>query len=77
MINWISTKDKLPDKNKKYLVTFEHQLGQKSRDVDVMWYGNITKDRKGFYEWDMESGSVEWDTVLAWMPLPEPYQEVE
>ena len=77
MVDWISTKDKLPDKNMKYLVTFEHQVGQKSREVDVMWYGNITDDKKGFYEWDMENGVVEWEGILAWMPLPKPYGENE
>ena len=27
-----------------------------------------------FYEYDSEWGDIEYDDVLAWMPLPEPYK---
>ena len=60
-MNWISVKEKLPEKNGEYIVCYE------DGDVSTDWYG-FTDDGliAGFDE-----------DIVAWMFLPEPYKEDE
>lgn len=64
--NWISTANKLPDKNEDvllYHIRYGVTIGFLSRGNH--WYiGGID---------DIQDG----DTVIAWMPLPEPPEEYE
>ncbi len=82
MDKWVSCKDKLPEKNGKYLVTekspivhpgtirirnFSNELNK----VDHFVFGR--KRKSGWYDYDSEYGYYEVLDVLAWQELPEPY----
>lgn len=59
---WISVKDRLPDKNTQYIVSF------KTGGVTSAWYFDY---RGGFYV----GGIFVSENVTHWMPLPEPPKE--
>jgi hypothetical protein len=59
---WISVKERLPDKDGKYLVTL-NILGDKS--VEIIEYR--TNRGWGFFK----------KKITAWQPSPEPYKEAE
>lgn len=63
MVKWISTKDRLPEKEGEVLAAL---FGR----VYMCWYLAATK------QFESPSGAV-WsiDTVTHWMPLPEPPKE--
>ena len=78
---WIPVTERLPEKNGRYLVTrglsaggdmwnrvyiinYSDLMGLKSKRI--WWYGNVGK-----------SDFVRVEDVLAWMPLPEPYERSE
>ena len=68
MNNWIFCKDKLPDKHGSYLVVYP--LLNHEKCIDVLHYGYplfAERPKPCFYAFD----SVEYDDVIAWMPLPE------
>ena len=80
---WIPCSERLPEKDDRYLVTvllyfdeypyvsvssFAHDL----ESVDK--YGFEGRKRAGWYNYDDEYGYLERDGVVAWMPLPEPYE---
>ena len=65
---WIPCSERLPDACGKYLVTMKwnDDSGEEHIVIKATWYG----------EWD----DIGWDLaeifdVVAWMPLPEPYNE--
>ena len=79
---WIPVSERLPDDRKKCLVTF------KSGYIDIMCYAlnlykvdkydfSTQKGKAGWYDYDSEWGYYSRDDVVAWMPLPEPYEESE
>ena len=59
---WIPVKERLPEEDTWVFITFVDEL---SSGISIAyyngnsWHGNIEK----------------YDTVIAWMPLPEPYKE--
>ena len=65
--NWISVEDKMPDNNTDVLLQFKSNMGV------------------GFYEdgdWAINTGEGIYSAIgyneekpIAWMPLPEPYEE--
>ena len=71
--HWIPCSEKLPDACGKYLVTMKWHTTKWNGDIEdehitikTAWYG----------EWDdIGWGWSEIFDVLAWMPLPEPYEE--
>ena len=66
-MRWIPVTERLPNESGSYLVTVPMDNGDSY--VDALDY------HKGkFYEYDSEWGDIEYDDVLAWMPLPEPYK---
>ena len=78
---WISVKDRLPEKDRQYLVclnqthlmvvSFAKKLEEVDRDV---FKG---RDEPGWFDWDTEwCGFYEITGVTHWMPLPEPPEEV-
>lgn len=75
---WINVKDRLPEKEGKYLVftsdfasirTAMFTLSLKRRFDYTFEDGE--PDRPGFYNWDSEDDWIQ-DDVTHWMPLPEP-----
>ena len=73
-MNWILTKNKLPEKEGSYLVTRES-----CDEVSVM---NFDADEKIFYQFNYSHAISEAyedidyaSDVIAWLPFPEPYRE--
>lgn len=66
---WTPCSERLPNEEGYYIVTVP------IRDeafVNMMFF------HKGvFCEFDDENGDVEYDDVIAWMPLPKPHEEIE
>ena len=77
MPNWIFCKDKLPDKHGSYLVVYP--LLNDGKCIDILDYGIVYPDKSKpfFYKFDSEFGDVEYDDVIAWMPLPELWEEAD
>jgi hypothetical protein len=81
MNKWISVKDRLPDKNGKYLcycgesfikTTDIYSFAKNLKKVDKYDF----RDKKaGWYSYDSEWGYFERSGVTHWMPLPEPPKE--
>lgn len=73
---WVSVKDRLPEKEGRYLVLTSGIFGIKiamftmslKRHFDYM-FEDGEPDRPGFYDWDSEDDWIE-DGVTHWMPLP-------
>ena len=64
---WIPCSERLPNKSGDYLCTIPLD------EVDT--YTEVLTFHKGrFYEDDDEWGATYHDDVLAWMPLPKPYE---
>ena len=66
---WIPIPEKRPEKEGWYLVFYPYD-----QQYEVArWHFEVAHDYEGFF-------SVEWassDDVIAWMPLPEPYEVKE
>lgn len=77
---WISTKDKLPDKNGKYLCVPYDYLQKISNRVEMYRFAkNLKKideydftenDGAGFFDYDRDYGFYEVE-VAYWLPIPE------
>lgn len=68
---WILVTERLPEKYGQYLVTLEDEG---YRSVMPLYYGRVNR-KDVFYDSDSEYGDIQWDGVIAWMPLPEPFNE--
>lgn len=82
---WTPCKERLPDKDGDYLVTFEKGYAEDYGFSDI-GIAPFEVDCEGFGIWQehfhpVSLGSLgsEWVEipVTAWMPLPEPYKEEE
>lgn len=62
---WIPVNELLPDYDKEVLITNGEYV-----IIDERRYLENTEDGEA-YTWDIN----EWDDVIAWRPLPEPYKE--
>lgn len=86
MEKWISVKDRLPNKDGRYLVTYGYIVDLNYRYIKTVEFAeNLTKldnydfpkneyNRAGFYDYDSEYGYCEETNVLAWMELPPVYE---
>ena len=78
---WISTKERLPEKEREYLVTTRGRLDILSFAKDLYKVDKYDfwdrKDVSGWWWYDGEYGYIETDGVTAWMYLPKPYKESE
>lgn len=78
MPEWISVKDRLPNKDGKYLCCWDFN-GHKSIAIygfaknlsKVDKYDFKGKKHKGWFDYDSEWGYGEMSGVTHWMPLPE------
>ena len=76
---WISVKDRLPDKDGHYLV---HKDLWGDRYVATVWFAKDGRKvsrydfenrwKNVWYDYDSEYGNVILDNVTHWMPLPQP-----
>ena len=78
MVNteWIPVKERLPEKDGLYLVTFADRLSIDGGTVDVLMYYRSEGDYP-FWEYRNDLNyAYERDEIAAWTYLPEPYKEV-
>lgn len=66
--NWIPIAESLPGHMGAYLVTVETKVFHKYHSTDIAHYIH----RKWYYA---HSGTEVQGSVIAWMPLPDPYVE--
>ncbi len=62
---WIPCEERLPEKGSK-VITCDNE-----GDIDAMWYEKSFD--KDICVWK-DDYSIEWDCIVAWMPLPEPWE---
>ena len=76
---WISVKDRLPERDGAYLVT-TNSFGDR-QSVKFRWFAkdgemvdayDLAGQKDVWYLYDIECGYVSIKTVTHWMPLPEP-----
>ena len=83
MSEWMPTVEELPEEEGRYLVTLRWKIGNMNGFVKVLHYGtSLFNEWKGNKFYDIYEGvAISYDDgeVLAWMPLPKPYEmdEVE
>ena len=81
MPEWISVKDRLPEKEGKYLCA-EYSKTFKEQFVNIFSFAkdlykvdefdfSYQKGKSGFYSYDSEWGYIHRNEVTHWMPLPE------
>lgn len=78
---WILVTERLPEKNGRYLVTRGlNACGAMWNRVYLINYSDLMGLKSGRIWWNGNVGKSDFeriDDVIAWMPLPEPYREVE
>ena len=80
---WIPVSEKLPEDG-TYLVTVERTTGKPrvevmsfAKDLNKVDDYDFPKHKCGWYDYDSEYGYWEDTDVIAWMPLPQPYDPQE
>ena len=74
---WIPVTERLPEEDGRYLVTFKNGI-----KVCMVGYGSCKRTVLGYpigHGWYSleEAQYYAEDSIIAWMPLPEPYKEDE
>ena len=81
---WIPVSEKLPEDEREYLVTLEKVYGTPEIFMGIASYLKFVNDgywnekKYGYLEWDKYSdghGGTTMYKVIAWKPLPKPYEE--
>lgn len=72
---WIPVSERLPEEDGRYLVTFKYGI-----KVCMVGYGSCKRTVLGYqigHGWHSleEAQYYAEDSIIAWMPLPEPYKE--
>ena len=79
---WIPCSERLPEDGQRCIVTTKGRLSYSYCEI-ASYSNNLynvdefdfydKKNTSGFYNYDSEYGYYENTDVIAWMPLPEPY----
>lgn len=71
---WIPVTERLPKDSGEYLVTVTDVEDKSYLHTDISWFAHPT-------DYDIEHGEwrelMEDEEIIAWQPLPEPYEESE
>ena len=68
---WIPVTERLPEAGIRYQVTFESgEVGYADFRNKIFFYDGSTKENV----WEIERYYKDEGEVIAWMPLPEPYE---
>lgn len=72
---WIPVSERLPEEDGRYLVTFKSGI-----KIRMVGYGSCKRTVLGYpigHGWYSleEAQYYAEDSIIAWMPLPEPYEE--
>ena len=80
---WIPVSERLPEDG-TYLVTVGRVVGGAgidiksfAKDLHKVDEFDFPKHKSGWYDYDSEYGYWQDASVIAWMPLPEPYEPQE
>lgn len=73
LTGWISVSEQLPHKNDNYLVTVRSY--DETASIDFICVDHCNAD--GTWLHYNKPGKKRGKCVIAWMPMPEPYKEVE
>lgn len=81
---WIPVTEKLPEEDTDVLICYRYKQGEGDPshvDIDITSYGTVCFGGRAIHflkEWrqPFEYFHANYE-VVAWMPLPEPYREVE
>jgi len=72
--DWVSTKDRLPDKHDMYIVAWtDETIPAPPNEIHFYEMLEFDKDGWDFFDTVLDENS----TVIAWQPLPKPYCEVK
>lgn len=74
---WIPCKERLPESNGKYMVTWVGLSGNIYVAILSYGYADDAETNPCWYNYDSEYGECIHHDVTAWMPLPMPYKESE
>lgn len=69
---WIPVKERLPENTDYYLIQYSRKTCPDENAV--AFYSVEEKESDPDYEWEFTPQCGEYKEVLAWMPLPEPYE---
>lgn len=79
MDNWISVKDRLPEKDGEYLCFVKYKFGSY---IDLFYFSRNLEEvddfrfngkrRCGWYYEDNDLGPIEKQNITHWQPLPQP-----
>lgn len=78
MSEWVSVKDRLPEKENNYLVYMKHgymKILSFSKNMHEIEPYSFLKGEAGWFDYDSEYGAFMRNDVAFWRELPEPPKE--
>ena len=81
---WVDVRDRLPEDRERVLVSDDTMFVTDCNYTDDLYELDNNdfakykgKSKWGFYYYIKDMGFLEFDSVLAWKPLPQPYERKE